>query len=297
MKRLVVLAVVGAFVALLAAPAAAAEAGRLRILAGLYADSKGASLKAPEGVAVAGARLAVADTGNGRIVEYALDQERVEPKAEYVLDQLPRPARMAFTAGGDLLVLDSKLRKIGRVGGDGAFRGFFALPEQAVPRSLDVSAKGTLRVLDVGRGKVLTVDDKGAVTEELDLPADRTGGFWSDLAADDRGDVFVLDSVGRRVLVAKAGAKKFEPFGEVFPEDFEFGTALAVDGAGRVYVADQNGGEIFVLAPDGTFRSRQAAYGWKEGMLRYPSALAIGAERLFVADRANNRVEMFGIGP
>ena len=77
----------------------------------------------------------------------------------------------------------------------------------------------------------------------------------------------------------------------------EFGTSIAVDGSGRVYVADQNGGAIFVLAADGSFMGRHAAMGWKEGMLRYPSALAVGAGRLLVADRENNRVAMFAIAP
>ena len=297
MKRLVVLGVVSVLGALLRVPAAGPEEARLRILVGLYADSKGSPLGAPEGVAVAGERIAVADTGNGRIVEYALVQEGVEARSEYACDELPSPARIRFAGSGELLVLDSKLRRIGRVGSGGAFRGYLGLPAQAVPRSVDVDARGGIRVLDVGRGKVLTLDDKGTVLGELDLPAGETSAFYSDLAVSGRGDVFVLDSVRRRVLVAKAGAKTFEPFGEALPEDFEFGTSLAVDGPGKIYVADQNGGAIFVLSADGSRRSRHSSMGWKEGMLRYPSALAIGAERLLVADRGNNRVEMFAIAP
>ncbi len=75
-----------------------------------------------------------------------------------------------------------------------------------------------------------------------------------------------------------------------------FPTAIAVDGQGRIFLADQNGDGIVILGADGSFRGRQAGTGWKEGSLRYPSGLCAGpAGTIFVADRENGRVQMFAV--
>jgi hypothetical protein len=69
-----------------------------------------------------------------------------------------------------------------------------------------------------------------------------------------------------------------------------------VDDTGRIAIADLSDGGIVFLGPDGSFRGRQSAMGWKEGLLRYPSGLAAGPPGLlFVADRGNNRVAVFAV--
>jgi DNA-binding beta-propeller fold protein YncE len=299
MKRCALLSLALLLAASAAAPAGAAEGGvKLRFVAGVYSDPSGAALKAPEGIAAAaGGRLVVADTGNGRIVEYAVAEDRIEAKTAIALPELPSPLRPAIGASGEIYVLDGKLRRIGRVGAGGEFLGYVELPPQAVPRSVKTDRGGKLWVLDVGRGRVLSLGPTGAVESEIELPDEPSRSFFSDLALGARGEVYVLDSVERRVLVARTGAKSFEPLGATLEEDLDFATSLAADNSGRLFVADQSGGGIVVLGADGSFRGRQSAMGWKDGMLRYPTAIAIEGGKLFVADRGNNRVEVFATGP
>lgn len=275
--------------------AALADGGvKLRTFAGVYSDVKGAALKAPEGVTAAGDGIAVADTGNGRVLRFALAGERYEAAAEYVVPELPYPIRLAGTSKADLFVLDGRQRRIGRLGSAGTFKGFLDLPVGAVPRALTVDRSDALWVLDVGRRRVFSIGPDGTLAKEIALPSER-GAFFSDVAVGANGSVFVLDSVGRRVLVAKAGTDAFAPFGETLEKELDFATSIAVDESGRVFVADQNGGGIVTLGPDGSFRGRQSAMGWKEGQLRYPSALALANGRLLVADRGNNRVQVFNV--
>jgi sugar lactone lactonase YvrE len=280
-----------------AATASWADGVRIRVLTGIYTDAKDVGLKAPEGVAAPDAgRIVVADTGNGRLVEYGVTAEAVTAQSEMVFAELPYPIRVAGRPKGDLFVLDGKARRIGRISG-GAFAGWVepGVEGDVTPRSLCIDASGNLWILDVSVPRVLVLGTDGKLSRTVALPT-APGSFFSDLAVDPKGNLFVLDSVGRRVLVVRAGSGAAVPFGESLVKELDFATALAVDAAGRVFIADQNGWGIVVLGVDGSFQGRQSGPGWKEGLLRYPSALAIDpAGRLLVADRGNNRVAMFGL--
>lgn len=286
-------------VAAAAAAVAQAESGiRLRLAGVAYADGKDAGLKAPEGVAFApNDLLIVADTGNGRLLQYAVTADAMTAGSEFIVPELPYPQRVAATSKGDVLVLDGRLRKIGRLSSGGAFAGYVPLPDGSVPRGLRVDATDQLWVLDVAGPRLLVLDPAGKVVREVALPGER-GRFYSDVAVDAKGNAFVLESVGRRVLVVRAGGAQAEPFGESFRDDLAFATSIAVDASGHVFIADQSSGGIVTLGADGSFRGRQAAEGWRDGHLRYPSAVAADAKgRLFVADRGNNRIQVFTLVP
>jgi sugar lactone lactonase YvrE len=191
-------------------------------------------------------------------------------------------------------VLDGKLRRIARFAAGGEFRGYLEPAERSVvPRSFRVGPLGELYVLDVRSGRVRVVGPDGEQRREIALPAGLR--FASDLALDPRGALFVLDSVGRRVYAAGAGDAELAPLSESLAEDLDFATAIALDESGLVYLADEHGGGVVFVGRDGTFRGRQAAYGWKPGMLRYPSDLCVAGNLLYVADRANHRVQVFEI--
>lgn len=297
MTRPVLRAAAVLLVAAAALTAVRAEAVRLRPVGGIYGDSKDVGFAAPEGVALAGKdRLYVADTGNGRIVQFGISAEQAVAEAVLTFAEIPYPVRLAANSKGTVFVLDGKLRKIGKVVNN-AFGGWVTLAAEGnvVPRALRVDGSDNLWVLDVAGARLLVLDGDGKLTRTVALPMDR-GTFFSDVALDARGNAFLLDSLGRRVFVVKADAKEAAPFGPVLANDLDFATSLAIDGAGHVLVADQNGGGVVVLAADGTFAGRQSGYGWKEGLLRYPSAMAVDpGGRLFVADRGNNRVAVFGL--
>ena len=82
---------------------------------------------------------------------------------------------------------------------------------------------------------------------------------------------------------------------EGLEEYLDFATALVADERGRLILVDQNGGGLVLLGRDGSFLSRQSAYGWKPGLLRYPTDICLAGKRVFVADRGNTRVQVFDI--
>ena len=300
MRSILRLSVVLSAVLCLAHAASGAEAVKLRPMTSAYMDNNGSLLKGPEGVAFDGkSLLAVADTGNGKILLYAFRDEKLVPQASFALPQLTYPVRLQFDPRGEILVLDGKTRRICRLTISGEFRGYVEpaevpTPGTVIPRSFKVDGKGNIFVLDIFSGRVLVLDPAGKFQREVPFP--RKYGFFSDLAVDENGNVFLVDSVGAQVFAARKNEKEFKPYSESLREDLDFPVAIAVDGRGRLYLSDQDGGGIVILGPDGTFRGRQSGFGWKEGFLRYPSALHVSdGGILFIADRGNSRVQLFAI--
>ena len=300
MRNIVLAAVALSAVLSFAHPASGAEAVKLRPMSSAYLDGNGRPLKVPEGVAFDGKSvLAVADTGNGKIQLYAFRDERLAPQASLTLPQLTYPIRLQFDPKGEILALDGKTRRISRLTTSGEFRGYVdpaGLPTAGtvVPRSFKVDGKGDIYILDVFTGRVLVLDQEAKFQREVPFPG--SFGFFSDLAVDENGNIFLVDSVGARVYAAKRSDKEFKPYTESLREDLDFPVAIAVDGRGRLYLSDQDGGGIVILGSDGSFRGRQSEFGWKEGFLRYPCALQVSdGGALFIADRGNSRVQVFAV--
>jgi len=300
MSRTVLHGTFGALVLLAAAlpPLPAAEAVKLRPLVSIYAGGDGSGLREPVGVGCGAEAIAVADAANGRILTFAIGADSVRPRDAFSVPQVSLPLRVEWIAGGELLVLDGRSRRIARIGARGELVGFLEPRGEALgpvePRSFAVGPDERLYVLDLAGWRVLVLDLSGAVERSIAFPAE--AGFLSDLAVDPRGDVYVVDSVGRRVHVARKGEAALAPLTPSLFEDLDFPTSIAVDAEGRLFVADEHGGGVVILGRDGSFRGRQLARGWKDGLLRYPSDLCLdGRGRLFVTERGNNRVQMFEI--
>lgn len=261
----------------------------------LYADGEGVELKRPRGVACADGSVVVADSGGGRLVRYRVADESIRPVDVVTVRELPAPARVQGLEDGGMLVLDGRSHRIGRVGKDSTFGGFLSLDDgqDAVARSFRVGPGGAVFVLDVAGARIRIRSAEGTWTREIPFPDD--AGFLSDLTVDSTGSVYVVDSVRRRVLVARPGDDTLEPLSEDLSEDLDFPSAIAVDDRGRIYLTDQNGGGVVILGRDGGFRGRQSGWGWKPGLLRYPSDLCVQGDLLAVADRENDRVQVFRV--
>lgn len=281
-------------------PAAAAEALKLRHMTTLYADAQGTPLSSPQGVGCgAGDRILVADSGNGRVLQVEVSGPLSRVTGIVKLAEIPYPIRVDGDPAGALVVLDGRSRRLARVRADGSFGGWIDVPQAegaAAPviRSFAIGPKGSLLAADVAGRRVVQISATGALERSVELPAAVRG--LADLAIDSRGSIFALDSVGRRVWAMRSGENAFTPMSDSLSQDLDFPSALDADASGRVLVADLNGGGVVMLGPDGSFRGRQSAYGWKEGFLRYPADLCVtGRGLVVVADRENDRVQVFAV--
>lgn len=281
--------------------AGAAEGGaRLRYLAAVYLDEKGTGMRQPEGVACNDrSTLIVGDTGRSRLLRYTVEDRSVKPAGEIVAPQLSAPLRVQINSREEVLALDGKQRRILRFGPKGEFRDYLSPegvpgPTGIVPRSFKVDRADNIYVLDVFSARVLVLDPGGKYLSQIGFPKEY--GFFSDLAVDGRGGIFLLDALEATVYRAQKDAREFAPLAKSLRGHLSFPTSMVVDSRGILYLADEHGGGIVLLGQDGSVLGRQLAMGWNEGLLSYPSQLCLNDKgQLFVADRGNSRVQVFAV--
>ncbi len=277
-----------------------AEAVKLRHAATIYFDSKGGGLRIPEGVACGeGPSFIVADTGNGRLLRYSLQDGVPKGGDEFKVDQMTYPERLQLSSKGDIFALDGRQRRILHLGPDGAFKSYVdpvGMPasEAFVPRSFKLDRADNIYILDIFSARVIVLDPSGKFVRQMDFP--EKYGFFSDIAVDSKGTIYLLDSVDAVVYSAPKDAKEFTPVSKKLEEYVNFPSNMIVDGRGMIYLSDQNGSGVVILGPDGSFLGRSLVFGWKDGLLRYPSQLCTNDKgEFFVADRENNRVQIFTV--
>lgn len=275
------------------APAAATAAENLKLKpeAAEFVDEKGMYLNHPEGVGCAKGGIVVADTGNGRLLRYSLQNGMLKAGGTMKLPQVSFPTKVAVNSKDEILVLDGKQHRIARLAPDGALVGFI---EQggAMPKSFAVDPGDSIYILDVRGGKVIVTDPAGKRTNEIPFPADY--GFMSDIAVDGKGNILLLDNVKMMLFVATKETKSFKALTGSLREYLDFASNITTDSHGRIFVSDQNGGAIIFLGQDGSFQGRQLSSGRKAGLVYYPAQACVTDDGEFaVADRNNSRIQLF----
>jgi DNA-binding beta-propeller fold protein YncE len=161
-----------------------------------------------------------------------------------------------------------------------------------VPKSFKIDSEDNLYILDIFSENVVVLDSAGQYLKHLAFPEDF--GFFTDLAVDSKGSVFLLDAVEAVIYSAGSSATEFSPLTERLKEYINFPTSLATDEEGQIYVVDQYGSGVALIGADGSFLGRKVGTGWREGLLYYPTQICISDEGIIlVADRSNGRVQLF----
>jgi hypothetical protein len=259
-----------------------------------YADEKNVALKAPEGVACREGVAVVSDTGNRRLLRFTITNGALVGATEVKVAQVPSPGRVQLDSKGNILVLDQKSRKIARLDPKGAFVSFVeprgAKGGPVVPEAFKLDASDALFVLDGAGKRVLALDGSGTVTREVALPA--SDGVFTDFAVEAGGRLYAVDGVNATVWAADAGATEFKPLSKSLKDNMNF-PAYVQARSGALLVLDQYGHGLVTVGTDGTYRGRQLGMGWGEGLVYYPAQLCANETELLVADRYNNRVQVF----
>jgi sugar lactone lactonase YvrE len=270
----------------------------LKLVQPVLTDNKEGMIKNPQGIGCDDDGLfIVADSGNGRLLSYTYKDDLVKFGSEMKVAQLPYPVRVQLNSKGDIFVFDGKLRRIAHLNPQGAFQGYLdpqALPSTApfVLRSFKIDRQDNIYLLDILSERVLVLDPTGKYQKQIAFPANH--GSFSDLAVNRNGDLYLLDSTNAMVFVASKDANAFNPLTKSLKEDMNFPANISIDSSGKIFLVDQNGGGIIVLGQNGAFLTRMLSMGWKPGFLYYPSQICInGKGNVFVADRDNNRVQIF----
>lgn len=277
-----------------------AEAPKLRFIASIYSDGKGEALNMPEGVACNNKSLViVADTGRDRLLRYSFHDGVLQGGEEIPIQGLSDPVRVQVNSKGEIFVLDARQRRIVSISPDGAMTGFVTprgipAPADFIPGSFKIDADDAMYILDIWSARVLILNPAGDFVRSLPFPDDY--GFMSDVAVDARGTIYLIDSARSMVYSADKDAKVFGKFTNSLKENMNFSANMSLDDKGALYLSDQNGSSIITVNRDGSFQARHLSQGWTDGFLHHPGQLCInGGGDLFIADRDNNRVEIFSV--
>jgi len=299
MKTLPLLSFVAAAVVAGSLQVHGADGTRLRHVASVYVDEKGAGLLNPEGVACGPGVIVVADTGNNRLLRFTMTDKTLSGGSEIKIAELTTPTRVQVSSKGDIYALDGTRRQIVHLGPDGAFRNVVAFdgappPATIVVKSFAMDADGTLYVLDVFSARVLVIGADGQFAKTLPLP--KESGFVTDVTVDPLGNVIVLDALKRRLASASKDAAAFTPLGENARASLASMPSSIVASRGVIFVAEGSGGSIATFGQDGAFIARQLTAGWKDGSLDHPGQMCVSeTDDVFVADRGNSRIQVFGL--
>ncbi len=293
-----------------------------------------ASLDLPQGVAVdAAGNLYIADTDHYRVRKVGTDGviTTVAGKGTpgfsgdggpATAASLDRPAGVAVDAAGNLYIADTDNDSIRKVGREGTISTVALRTSLSFPVGVAVDAAGNLYIADTFNARVLKVTPDGTSSTVAGNgltgfsgdggPATNASlNFPSGIAVDAAGNLYVADYFNRRVrkvgpdgvITSLAGNGLFKYAGDNGPAAsaaLNVPSAVAVDSAGNLYIADRDNQRVRKVGPDGTIvtLAGNGAAGFSgdggpagSASLNTPVGVAADARgNIYVADRNNRRI-------
>ncbi len=174
------------------------------------------------------------------------------------------------------------------------------------PAGIAVDPRGSIYITDPADGRISRFWGDGTYLSELGGPADVGGAGLSEAGsvavAAGSGDLYVADTDHNRILVYSPEGKLLARFGAAGgdgssgsgPGEFDHPAAVAVDGAGDIYVADTANNRVVELSPAGSVLAQWGSRGTGDGRFHSPTGIALDAAgNVYVVDSENNRVEVF----
>lgn len=115
------------------------------------------------------------------------------------------------------------------------------------------------------------------------------------------GNIFVADTLNRRVVALDQKGRVRWVVGK--PDSkaklssyFSLPRSIDIDPSGRLFITDTFEHHIVVLSQSGSLRSLIGERGVEDRKFNFPEGLAISSNRLVVADKGNDRVQVFALG-
>lgn len=260
------------------------------------------SLNGPLAVAVYEDRIAVADSGMGKVKTYspngkylgAVDLTRLQngrKKRAY-------PTGLAYDTQGRLFVVEVMRDRIYVFDAWLELVGWF--PKEgdrgALVQPVALAVHGDeLYVTDVGDSSIKVFSLDGTFVREFASRETRKVdlAYPNGVAVDSAGAVYVADSNNHKVIA-------FSPTGRELSTlnfDFSLPRGIAVDVLDRVHVADTFRREVVVFDRTGRLVASYGSAATNAGVrLEFPNGIAVDSERgrVYIADRGANRVQVWG---
>jgi len=240
----------------------------------------------------------IADTGNGRIEKFSpigalLDTIKI---AGYDHGQASEPSGIAVDHAGNIYVANVSMQCVQKLAPAGTLIAEWKGPNPGFygPRRIAIGRDDSIYVVDQGRTRIVKFNPDGRVLSVWGSKGSSDGQFDdpTSVTVDPKTNkVYVADPINRRIQIFDSNgdflAKWLIPeWGE--PHGFE---DLAVDSqANRLYASSANMNSVLILDLNGI---RVGSLTPKSpDKLDGPSALALRDRKLYVLNKAGNRVSL-----
>jgi len=271
-------------------------------------------LTSPLGVATdADENIYVSNTGKSEVIVY--DKEGVRQRTfNDTTDEKGDPLKFFSPYGiavdddsGKVYVCDYNWRGVRVLSKSGEF--LYNLPKSPGDIPLDPNVGFAPFGIALGADNIYVTSKDGIYVFDLDGnykthwgtrgPAAGQYDFPNGIAADkETGNIFVADTNNRRIVSLDSDGKIRWMLGVSTKDDstsvFQLPRSVAVGSDGLVYVTDTFWHRIVVIDQDGKLVSMFGERGTQDGQFSFPEGLAVStSNRLYVADRQNNRVQIW----
>lgn len=271
-----------------------------------------------------GDRIYVADTQNNRIAVFDKDGRFVKEFGGFGIakplagaartwdeGELNYPTDVATDRAGNVYVADFYNDSVSMFDRDGKFVRRFPDPYAPVGKGGSGQEGGGIAVtaVTVAGNEVYATDQfqifvfstEGELLRQFGKPGVGPGDFDhpGGLAVDSRGRVYVSDSNLNRVQALTRDAEPLWVTGRPISElrertenPFVLPRGLTILRDGSILVADPLGQQLVKLGEDGKVVANYGARGADEGQLNFPNDVDSSRDRIVVADRENDRIQV-----
>jgi DNA-binding beta-propeller fold protein YncE len=253
----------------------------------------------PSAIAVAGARVFVADIGLGVVHLLDLDQRRYLALRGSATDPMRVPIDVAVVPGNRLVVVDRGRATVEIFDLDGNWLTTRRWPEiQAPVAAAWDAAENTLWLADAATHACFACTLDGAVKGYFGTRGGRRGefNFPTALAWHAGIGLVVADAMNFRVQVFDAAGQPTAMFGHKGDAagDFSRPRGVAIDSDGHIYVVDNQFENVQVFDAQGQLLLSFGQEGDQPGEFSLPAGISIDSrDRIWIADSYNHRVQVF----
>ncbi len=256
----------------------------------------------PMGLAVSddGQRLYVADFAQSAVFIFDFAKQHFSK-----IPRLERPVGLALDGKGNLYVVEQERKGVSVFDPEGKRLRFFTDPSVQRPTGIAIDRQhNKIYVVDSSHTKsmdhsVKVFNPEGKLIGKL---GKGKGGatdyfmFPTYVTVDDKGNVYVTDTLNSRVQMFDVNGHYVKSFGKRGNGwgMFDKPKGVALDSFGNLYVADSGWSNVQIFNSKGQVLLFFGGRGPIPGMLKNPTALVIDKHnRIYVADYINHRIEVY----
>ena len=218
-------------------------------------SSESEQLQRPYGAALFGSKLYVADSRTPGLAVFDFERKSFAWITGSGRGRMKRPINVTVDVDGTKYVTDTGRDQILVYDRDDAFVGAYGAPGQFRP--VDTAIAGErLYVADLQNNRIQVLDKRsGGVLFSFGQRGSGPGELFqpTNLAIDDRGDVYVVETGNFRVQRFNAQGQPLRTYGRVgnAPGSFARPKGIALDRDGRMYVSDAAFQNVQIFDPEG----------------------------------------------